>query len=91
MCGTFRLIEKIYLEIKEILQRQRNFNKRRRRIYWVSERESNCNEMEKNKKDVGLISTIRTIEMQDETNKWGETKSRPKCVVDYNDKMDSVG
>ncbi|GFS68815.1 DDE_Tnp_1_7 domain-containing protein [Trichonephila clavipes] len=44
----------------------------------------------KDKKDVSLISTIHTIEMQEVTNERGETKTRPKCVVDYNDQMGGV-
>ncbi|GFW59126.1 DDE_Tnp_1_7 domain-containing protein [Trichonephila clavipes] len=44
----------------------------------------------KDKKDVGLISTIHTIEIQDVANERGETMSRPKCLVDYNDQMGGV-
>ncbi|GFX36627.1 hypothetical protein TNCV_3537511 [Trichonephila clavipes] len=44
----------------------------------------------KDTKDVSLISTIHTIEMQDVTNERGDTKSRPKCAVDYNDQMVGV-
>lgn len=43
----------------------------------------------KDKKDISLLSTIHSLEIVD-TEKRGEIKKKPKCVVDYNDTMGGV-
>ncbi|GFX30161.1 DDE_Tnp_1_7 domain-containing protein [Trichonephila clavipes] len=79
--GTFGLNRR---DLSPDLKTKKFFKKRRN--YWVLEREVTVITW-KDKKDVSLISTIHTIEMQNVTNERGETKSKPKCVVDYNDQM----
>ncbi|GFX89811.1 DDE_Tnp_1_7 domain-containing protein [Trichonephila clavipes] len=81
--GTFGLNRR---DLSRDLKTKKFFFFKKRRNYWVLEREVTVITW-KDKKDVSLISTIHTIEMQNVTNERGETKSKPKCVVDYNDQM----
>ena len=79
MCGTLRLNRKdLHRDLKTIILKKGE-------IIWYERGKVTVMKWKDNKKDVS--STIHTIEMQDMTNNRRETKSRLKCVVEYNDKM----